>query len=72
MQTFASHIITYDCVSLLKDSSAKCYCSSYYMHLVYKVAFKIFWRVSLITGLEYGVEQWIGKWNGTVNVHSYS
>ena len=28
--------------------------------------------VSLITGLEYGIEQWNGKWNGTVNVHNYS
>ena len=28
--------------------------------------------VSLIAGLEYGMEQWNGKWNGTVNVHNYS
>ena len=28
--------------------------------------------VSLITGLEYGMEWWNGKWNGTVNVHNYS
>ena len=29
-------------------------------------------RVSLIAGLEYGMEQWNGKWNGMVNVHNYS
>ena len=29
------------------------------------------WGVSLIAGMEYGMEQWNGKWNGTVNVHSY-
>jgi len=28
--------------------------------------------VFLIAGLKYGMEQWNGKWNGTVNVHSYS
>ena len=28
--------------------------------------------VSLIAGLEYGMERWNGKWNGTVNVHNYS
>ena len=28
--------------------------------------------VSLITGMEYGMERWNGKWKGTVNVHSYS
>ena len=28
--------------------------------------------VSLITGLEYGMERWNGKWNRTVNVHNYS
>ena len=28
--------------------------------------------VSLITGMEYGTEQWNGKWNGTVNIHSCS
>ena len=28
--------------------------------------------VSLITRLEYGIEQWNGKWNGTVNVYNYS
>ena len=28
--------------------------------------------VSLIAGMEYGMERWNGKWNGTVNVHSYS
>ena len=27
---------------------------------------------SLIAGLEYGTEQWNGKWNGTVNIHSCS
>ena len=27
---------------------------------------------SLMAGLEYGMEQWNGKWNGTVNVHSYT
>ena len=26
---------------------------------------------SLIAGLEYGMERWNGKWNGTVRVHSY-
>jgi len=25
-------------------------------------------RVSLIAGLEYGMERWNGKWNGTMNV----
>ena len=29
-------------------------------------------RVSLIAGLENGMERWNGKWNGTVNVHNYS
>ena len=29
-------------------------------------------RVSLIAGLEYGMEWWNGKWNGMVNVHNYS
>ena len=29
-------------------------------------------RASLITGMEYGMERWNGKWNGTVNVHSCS
>ena len=29
-------------------------------------------RVSLIAGLKYGMERWNGKWNGTVNVHSYN
>ena len=29
-------------------------------------------RVSLIAGMEYGMERWNGKWNGTVNVYSYS
>ena len=28
--------------------------------------------VSLIAGMEYGMECWNGKWNGTMNVHSYS
>jgi len=28
--------------------------------------------VSLIAGLEYGMERWNGKWNGMVNVHNYS
>ena len=28
--------------------------------------------VSLIAALEYGMERWNGKWNGTVNVHSCS
>ena len=28
--------------------------------------------VSLIAGMEYGMERWNGKWNGTVNVHSCS
>ena len=28
--------------------------------------------VSLIAGMEYGMERWNGKWKGTVNVHSYS
>ena len=28
--------------------------------------------VSLITEMEYGMEWWNGKWNGMVNVHSYS
>ena len=28
--------------------------------------------VSLITGIGYGTEQWNGKWNGTVDVHSCS
>ena len=28
--------------------------------------------VSLIAGMEYGMERWNGKWNGTVNIHSYS
>ena len=28
--------------------------------------------VSLIAGLEYGMEQWNGKWNGTMNVQSCS
>ena len=28
--------------------------------------------VSLIAGMEYGTERWNGKWNGTVNIHSYS
>ena len=32
----------------------------------------LFLRVSLITGLEYGMERWNGKWNGTMNVHNYS
>ena len=31
-----------------------------------------FRRVSLIAGMEYGMEWWNGKWNGTVNIHSYS
>ena len=26
-----------------------------------------FYRVSLIAGLEYGMEWWNGKWNGTMN-----
>ena len=30
-----------------------------------------FW-VSLISGMEYVMEWWNGKWNGTVNVHNYS
>jgi len=29
-------------------------------------------KVSLITGLKYGMERWNGKWNGMVNVHNYS
>ena len=29
-------------------------------------------RASLIAGMEYGTEQWNGKWNGTVNIHSCS
>ena len=29
-------------------------------------------RVSLIAGMEYGMERWNGKWNGTVNVCSHS
>ena len=28
--------------------------------------------VSLIAGMEYETEQWNGKWNGTVNIHSCS
>ena len=28
--------------------------------------------VSLIAGMEYGMERWNGKWNGTVHVHSCS
>ena len=28
--------------------------------------------VSLIAGLEYGTEQWNGKWNATVNVHRFN
>ena len=28
--------------------------------------------MSLITGMEYEMEQWNGRWNGMVNVHSYS
>ena len=27
-------------------------------------------KVSLIAGMEYGMERWNGKWNGTVSVHS--
>ena len=29
-------------------------------------------RVSLIAGMEYEMERWNGRWNGMVNVHSYS
>ena len=29
-------------------------------------------RASLVAGLEYGTERWNGKWNRTVNVHSYN
>ena len=29
-------------------------------------------RVSLIAGMEYGMERWNGKWNGTMNVHIHS
>ena len=29
-------------------------------------------RASLIAGMEYGTEQWNGKWNGTANIHSCS
>ena len=29
-------------------------------------------RASLIAGLEYGMEQWNGKWNGTMSVQSCS
>ena len=32
----------------------------------------LFSWVSLIAGMEYGMEWWNGKWNGTVNVHSCS
>ena len=28
--------------------------------------------VSLIAGMEYGMEWWNGKWNGMVNVRSYT
>ena len=27
---------------------------------------------SLIAGLEYGMDQWNGKWNGTVIIHNYN
>ena len=40
----------------------------YLLHMWYST----YNRVSLIAGLEYGMEQWNGKWNGMVNVHSYS
>jgi len=36
------------------------------------VTVSIFMWVSLIAGLEYGMEWWNGKWNGMVNVHNYS
>ena len=29
-------------------------------------------RASLFAGLEYGMEQWNGKWYGKMNAHSYS
>ena len=27
---------------------------------------------SLIAGLEYGMDRWNGKWNGTVIIHNYN
>ena len=38
----------------------------------YMAEFRGFGRVSLIAGMEYVMERWNGKWNGTVNVYSYS
>ena len=45
----------------------KCHCSYHWTATKH-----INCGVSLITGMEYGIEWWNGKWNGTMNVHSYS
>ena len=41
------------------------------LHYPYLVCIVFGW-VSLITGLEYGMELWNGKWNGIVNVQNSS
>ena len=40
--------------------------------MIYHTESDLLKLASLITGLEYGMEWWNGKWNETVNVHNYS
>ena len=53
--TSVTHSGVYRCLSILKQTS--------------RVNYMYQW-VSLIAGSGYGMEQWNGKWNGTVIVHS--
>ena len=43
----------------------------FFIGMTVKLVEKFVW-VFLITGLEYRMERWNGKWNGIENVHNYS
>ena len=43
----------------------------FFIGVTVKLVEKFVW-VFLITGLEYRMERWNGKWNGIENVHNYS